>query len=140
MKWKLLLLFVLFAGTALAQSRNEQQIRALLASQTEAWNRGDVEGFMEGYWKSDSLTFIGKNGVVHGWQNTLNNYKKGYPDTAAMGKLAFDILSVKKLSRRHYFVIGKWMLERSIGNLGGHYTLVFRKIRGQWVIVSDHSS
>ena len=108
--------------------------------QTESWNRGDIEGFMETYWKNDSLLFIGKNGVRRGWQETLNNYKRGYPDTAAMGKLSFDIIKVEKLSSRYYFVVGKWMLTRSIGNLSGHYNLLMKKIRGKWVIVADHSS
>ena len=123
-----------------AQKSDEAKIRQLLAAQTEAWNRGDVEGFMKGYWKSDSLMFIGKSGVTHGWQNTLNNYKKGYPDTAAMGRLSFDILSVKNLSPEYFFVVGKWMLARTKGDLSGHYTLLFRKIKGAWVIIADHSS
>jgi ketosteroid isomerase-like protein len=95
---------------------------------------------MQTYWQSDSLMFIGKNGVVWGWQKTLDNYKKGYPDTAAMGKLSFDIIQVKKLSDEYHFVVGKWMLKRSIGDLSGHYTLLMRKIKVQWKIVADHSS
>ncbi len=121
-------------------NKNEQAIRNLLNRQTLAWNRGDVDAFMLDYWKSDSLMFIGKNGVVWGWQNTLNNYKKGYPDTEAMGKLAFDLIQIKKLTRKYYFVVGKWMLHRSGGNLSGHYNLLLRKIKGQWKIVADHSS
>jgi hypothetical protein len=123
-----------------AQSGKEQRIRMLLTRQTEAWNRGDVVSFMQTYWKSDSLMFIGKSGVVRGWQSTLANYQRGYPDTAAMGKLAFDIIQIKPLSRKHYFVVGKWMLTRIAGNLSGHYTLLVQKIRGQWLIVADHSS
>ena len=84
--------------------------------------------------------FIGKTGVTYGWQNTLNNYKKGYPDAAAMGKLKFNILHVKKLSSLYYSVVGKWFLTRSIGNVDGHFTLLFKKIRGNWLIISDHSS
>lgn len=123
-----------------SQSKDEAAIRRLLTLQTEAWNAGNIEAFMQTYWKSDSLMFIGKKGVVRGWQQTLDNYKKGYPDTAAMGKLAFDILEVKPLSKEYAFVVGKWMLARSIGDVGGHYTLLLRKIRGQWKIVADHSS
>jgi len=95
---------------------------------------------MQPYWKSDSLMFIGKSGVVWGWQNTLDNYKKGYPDTAAMGKLAFDIIQVKKLSDKYYSVVGKWMLKRNVGDLSGHYTLLLERKKGRWVIISDHSS
>jgi len=140
MKNFFLLLTILFSVSVAAQSKNEETIRNLLEKQTIAWNRGDIDGFMQGYWESDSLMFIGKNGVVWGWQNTLNNYKKGYPDTAAMGKLAFDLIQIKKLSRKYYFVVGKWMLRRNAGDLSGHYNLLLRKIRGQWKIVADHSS
>lgn len=131
---------LLLSLACLAQSGKEQRIRMLLTRQTEAWNRGDVVSFMQTYWKSDSLMFIGKSGVVWGWQSTLANYQRGYPDTAAMGKLAFDIIQIKPLSRKHYFVVGKWMLTRTAGNLSGHYTLLVQKIRGQWLIVADHSS
>ena len=138
---KLLLSILLFSSQLVfAQGKDEQKIRQLLATQTESWNRGDIEGFMETYWKNDSLLFIGKSGVRRGWEETLNNYKKGYPDTAAMGKLSFDIIKVEKLSSRYYFVVGKWILTRSIGNLSGHYNLLMKKIRGKWVIVADHSS
>jgi ketosteroid isomerase-like protein len=136
-----LLLFLLFTTSiAFAQKSDEAQIRHLLSVQTEAWNRGDLEGFMQTYWKSDSLMFIGKNGLKWGWQETLNNYKKGYPDTTAMGKLSFDILVVKKLSPEYYYVVGKWMLKRTIGDLDGHYDLLLRRRAGKWVIVADHSS
>ncbi len=140
MKNFFLLLTILFSLSVAAQSKNEETIRNLLEEQTIAWNRGDIDGFMQGYWENDSLMFIGKNGVVWGWKNTLNNYKKGYPDTAAMGKLAFDLIQIKKLSRKYYFVVGKWMLQRNAGDLSGHYNLLLRKIRGQWKIVADHSS
>lgn len=105
-----------------------------------AWNSGNLDHFMDTYWKNDSLMFIGKSGVTYGWQNTLDNYKKSYPDTAAMGKLSFDILHVKRLSVLYYSVVGKWHLNRSIGNIGGHFTLIFKKIKNKWLIISDHSS
>jgi hypothetical protein len=95
---------------------------------------------MQGYWKNDSLLFIGKNGPKYGYAITLANYKKGYPDTAHMGKFTSTILSVKKLSKKYYFVVGKWYLKRSVGDVSGHYTLLIRKINGEWVIVADHSS
>ena len=123
-----------------SQSKDEQEIRRLLATQTQEWNKGDIEGFMQTYWKSDSLMFIGKTGVHFGWQNTLNNYKKSYPDTTAMGKLSFDIIFVRKLSPEYYYVVGKWILQRSIGDLSGHYDLLLKKIKGKWCIISDHSS
>jgi ketosteroid isomerase-like protein len=142
MKKKLLLFFIAlsFLTAAFAQSKDEAIIRSAIEEQRLAWNAGDVERFMGTYWQSDSLMFIGKSGVTYGWQNTLNNYKKGYPDTAAMGKLDFDILEVKRLSELYFFVVGKWHLTRSIGNVGGHFTLLFKKIENKWVIVADHSS
>ena len=139
MKKFLLLVFLMSALVATAQ-KEEAQIRNLLAEQTKSWNKGNLEDFMQTYWKSDSLMFIGKNGIKWGWQATLDNYRKGYPDTAAMGKLSFDILVVKKLSPDYYYVVGKWMLRRTIGDLSGHYNLLLRKLNGRWVIVADHSS
>jgi len=136
----LLLLTSLWASTVFAQDKNARAILKLLDTQTAAWNKGDLQGFMKGYWENDSLRFIGKSGITYGWNNTLANYKRGYPDTAAMGKLQFTILVVKKLSPRYYEVVGKWYLKRSIGDASGHYTLLLRKIKGSWVIVSDHSS
>ena len=135
-----LLCFVFCVSVASAQSKNEKKIREILNEQTWAWNRGDIPGFMNGYWQHDSLMFIGKNGIVYGWQQTLNNYKKNYPTSDAMGKLSFNILKVDKLSSKYYSVIGKWMLVRSIGDVSGHFSLLFKKINGQWKIVSDHSS
>jgi ketosteroid isomerase-like protein len=132
--------FLLATSLTFAQSNDESAIRKILDNQTAAWNRGDIDGFMIGYWENDSLMFIGKSGVTYGWSNTLKNYKKNYPDTATMGQLAFTLLEVKKLSKEYYHVTGKWFLKRSIGDVGGHYTLLFRKINGRWVIISDHSS
>ena len=140
MKIGLFFLLLCFSLASGAQSSEETKIRQLLTVQTKAWNEGDLEGFMQTYWKSDSLMFIGKSGVTRGWRQTLENYKKGYPDTAAMGKLAFDIIKVEQLSAESFFVVGKWMLKRTIGDLSGHYTLLLRKMNGQWVIVADHSS
>lgn len=131
-------LFIL--NGAAAQSKDETIIRNVLETQRLAWNDGNVEKFMEAYWKSDSLMFIGKSGVTYGWQNTMDNYKKGYPDTAAMGKLTFNILEVKRLSVLYFSVVGKWHLTRSIGDVEGHFTLLIKKIKNKWVIVSDHSS
>ena len=136
----LILISILWSSTGFTQDRNARAILDLLDTQTAAWNKGDLQGFMKGYWENDSLRFIGKSGITYGWSNTLANYKRGYPDTAAMGKLNFTILVVKKLSPRYYEVVGKWYLKRSIGDAIGHYTLLLRKIKGSWVIVSDHSS
>ena len=134
------LLFLLISVTSIGQSKDEAAVRKILATQNEAWNRGDVNTFMKGYWESDSLMFIGSSGITYGYNNTLANYKKRYPDTTSMGKLTFNLIQVKRLSSEYYHVIGKWSLQRSIGDIGGHFTLVFRKINGGWLIISDHSS
>lgn len=130
----------LFQGILFAQWKDEMAIRNILKVQTAAWNNGNIEAFMKGYWQNDSLMFIGKSGVTYGWRKTRENYKKNYPDTTSMGKLDFVILEVKKLSVVHFFVVGKWHLARSIGDLSGHFTLLFKKIKGNWFIVADHSS
>ena len=136
----LLALSTVLSLSAWGQSA-QQTIRSIMAQQEAAWNRGDLPVFMQGYWASDSLVFIGSRGLTYGWQTTLDNYRKGYPDRATMGTLKFTILSVEKLSRRSAFVIGKWHLARAEkGDLSGHYTLLWRKIKGRWVIVADHSS
>lgn len=129
-----------FATASSAQTKTQQAIIALLDKQSTAWNAGDLTGFMEGYWRSDSLLFLGKSGATYGWQATLDNYRKGYPDTVAMGKLRFELLRIEPIEKNHVFVVGKWFLSRKIGNLQGAFSIILRKIRGQWVIVSDHSS
>lgn len=123
-----------------AQTQDVTAIKAVMNEQAKAWNNGNIDAFMQTYWKSDSLLFLGSKGPSYGWQTTLNNYKKNYPDTVAMGKLDFNILDVKLLSADYGFVLGKWHLTRTIGDIGGHFTLLFRKINGQWYIVADHTS
>lgn len=144
---KLLILFLLLPIASLsAQSASQKRaadhaIRAVMQAQQDAWNRADLPAFMQGYWPSDSLRFIGSKGLTYGWKQTLANYQKSYPSADAMGKLSFTILSVEVLSKRSAFVIGKWQLARKTGgDLSGHYTLLWRKIGGQWLIVADHSS
>lgn len=135
-----ILIIICFVTKISAQTKEENAIRAMLKNQENAWNEGNLEKFMIGYWVSDSLLFIGKNGPKYGYKTTLANYKKSYADTVQMGKFTSTILSMQKLSPNYYFVVGKWFLKRSIGNVQGHYTLLIKKIKGQWVIVADHSS
>lgn len=140
MKTLFTLLYLSAFFSLCAQNKDEQAVRSILADQTKQWNKGNLEAFMVGYWENDSLLFVGKNGAKYGYRNTLESYKKGYPDTAAMGKLSFNLLELRRLSGDYYFVLGKWMLKRSIGNLAGHFTLLFRRIKNRWVIIADHSS
>ena len=134
-------LAIMFITTCtFAQTKDDIIIKNILDQQTIAWNGGDIINFMKPYWRSDSLMFIGKSGITYGWQKTMENYKKNYPDAAAMGKLDFTILQTKRLSVLYYSVVGKWHLTRTIGDVNGHFTLLFKKIKNTWVIVSDHSS
>jgi ketosteroid isomerase-like protein len=140
MKYILTILLSLPFLTARAQNKDEQTIRSILSEQTVQWNNGNIDAFMKGYWNSDSLLFVGKSGATYGYNRTLQNYKKNYPDAANMGKLTFNILKVQQVASDCYFVLGKWALARTVGDVSGHYTLLFKKIGGQWVIVVDHSS
>ena len=133
-------LLAIISFSVFSQTKDEKEVRNVLATQNAAWNRGDVDAFMVGYWENDSLMFIGKSGVTYGYKNTLANYKKNYPDTTTMGKLTFTLLQVKQLSPQYFHVTGKYYLTRTIGDASGHFTLMFRKINGKWVIISDHSS
>ena len=109
-------------------SEDKAAIELVMSKQEQCWNKGDIDCFMEGYWKSDSLQFIGSRGLTYGWQQTLDNYKKSYPDKAAMGQLQFDILSMKMLSPENVLLIGKWHLSRSEKeDLGGHFSLNWMK-------------
>lgn len=126
--------------TSFAQIKDEQVIRNMLTAQVAEWNKGNIAGYMKGYWENDSLVFIGKNGPNYGYSNTLTRYQKTYPDAAHMGKLTSTIISMKRLSADYYFIIGKWQLNRSAGDIGGSYTLLMHKLNGKWVIVVDHSS
>jgi ketosteroid isomerase-like protein len=142
MRFFLVLLLLQLSASLYSQRANqaERAIRTVMVEQEAAWNRGDIPAFMEGYWRSDSLCFIGSRGLTYGWQQTLDNYHKGYPDRAAMGKLTFTLLRVERLSAKSAFVVGQWHLDRTAGDVGGHFTLLWKKIGGKWVIVADHSS
>jgi len=137
---KLILSSLLIFSFFLARAQDKQAILNLMHQQELAWNKADVEGFMQGYWKSDSLLFVGSKGPVYGWQTTLDGYKKRYPGKEAMGQLKFTILQVKILDATNAFVLGGWHLKRIKGDMGGYYTLWFRKIKGEWKIVCDHTS
>ena len=140
-KFVILLISILSIYATNAQiSSDERAIREVLSQQVTCWNEGDLECFMEGYWKSDQLVFIGSSGVTYGWQKTLDNYKKNYPDKSAMGELSFDLIILEPLSEDFWSVIGKWSLKRSSDNPNGHFSLIFRRLGADWVIVSDHSS
>ncbi len=122
------------------ENNEKEKINSVLMAQKDAWNNGDMEKYMEGYWKSDSLKFIGKSGIQYGWKKTLENYNRSYPDKAAMGKLEFIVVQIDLLSDTSAFMIGKWKLTREKDTPQGHFTLLWKKINGFWKVVADHSS
>lgn len=123
-----------------AQQKQIRQITNTIEQQRSAWNRGDIEGFMDAYWNNDSLMFIGKSGITYGWKQTLANYKRNYPDTVTMGRLDFKLIQFEKIKASCFLITGKWHLKRSIGDVGGHFTLLMRRVGKKWVIVKDHTS
>lgn len=135
----LIILFWFYFFGVSAQNHSERAIINAMQKQQEAWNGGNIEEFMAYYWKSDSLKFIGSKGITYGWQKTLDNYKRAYPDKAAMGQLTFTLMEVKQLSKQYVHVIGKWALEKE-KPVGGFFTLLWKKVGGCWVILSDHTS
>ena len=140
----LLALLVFTPNTVSAQEvlkeKDRQAILDLLGVQVEAWNEGKLEKFMQTYWDSEKLVFVGSRGPTYGWQATLESYKRGYPDKKTMGHLEFKILDISKIDRNTVFVIGRFELTREVGDVAGHFTLVIQKKKGKWKIISDHSS
>ncbi len=125
---------------ALIEDQEKTKIMEVMTKQENAWNRGDLDGFMQGYWKSESLTFIGSKGLTYGWETTLNNYKKSYPDKETMGTLKFDVLRLEKMGPTAYHMIGTYTLYRKNDQPTGPFTLIWEMIDGNWVITADHSS
>jgi hypothetical protein len=114
-------------------------IMEVMNAQEQAWSDGNLEDFMNGYWQSDSLMFVGKNGIKYGWKTTLDNYKTSYPDKAAMGKLEFKVIKLE-VNGTSAFMLGKWSLIRESDNPNGYFDLYWKKIKGNWVITIDHTS
>ncbi|MDD5544289.1 MAG: nuclear transport factor 2 family protein [Acidobacteriia bacterium] len=153
------LLLILIARSpvvgAEAPTKAEDEIRTVLQRQVEAWNRGDLEGFMQGYWDSPDLIFTSGGNVRRGWQTTLDRYKQTYPDKSQMGTLSFDNLEIHllgtsgrtNLAASSTVVFGKWKLTRANDTPHGVFTLVLERFPstpgkkdGGWKIVHDHTS
>jgi len=133
---------LLFSTSVLAQDSNKdfEQIKKIFFQQEDDWNQGDLDAFMEAYWKSENLQFGGANGITKGWKQTLESYKRGYPDKETMGKLSFQIKDITQQSKNVVSLTGSWDLERKNDRPGGHFLLIWRKINGEWKIVVDHTS
>ena len=142
-KFLLLALLAILATNGFAQSRDEKikaAIRAVMDAQAAAWNRGDIDGFMQGYWNSPELVFVSGAQVTRGWQPTIERDKKSYDSRATMGVLTFSDLEIDVLSKDAAVVLGSWSLQRENDNPHGKFTLIFRKFKDGWKIVHDHTS
>ncbi len=142
----LLTFFLSISFTGFSQKKSDtyniskKEITTMMQQQAKNWSNGNIEGFMDGYIKSDSLKFIGSKGLVYGWQTTLNNYKKSYPTKAHTGILTFDLIDFDELTKDIFLVIGKYHLKREVGDASGYFSLILKKIHGKWKIIADHSS
>ncbi len=134
---------VLVSPALLAESEKgdvRSEIRAVLQAQQDAWNRGAIEEFMNGYWRSDQTVFVSGDEVTRGWQKVLDRYKKKYSDRAKMGTLTFSDLEITPLSEKSAVVLGSWKLDRAKDQPHGRFTLIFRRFAEGWRIVHDHTS
>ncbi len=132
-------------SSSLGQAKDERQgdhaaITKILDTQQKAWNQGDVDAFLEGYWHSPELTFSGSGGIARGWDGVLARYRKNYPDRAAMGQLDFSGLEFRFLGADAALVLGRWHLTRAQGDVGGVFSLVWQRFPEGWRIVHDHTS
>ena len=138
-----IILVALIHTSALAQTNNakaQAAIRAVIDAQAAAWNRGDVEGYMDGYDRSTDTEFVGGDSITRGWQQVLDRYKKNYDSREKMGTLTFSDLEINVLSKDAALVLGRWRLKRANDEPHGTFTLLFRKTKAGWRIVHDHSS
>ena len=145
--FKLIILFIfLLSLNGYAQEKtsnyktSKKEITTMMLQQASDWSNGDIEAFMKGYIKSDSLKFVGSNGLTYGWKNTLENYKKGYPTAAHTGTLTFNLLEFDQLANDVFLVIGEFHLKRTVGDTDGMFTIILKRIDGEWKIIADHSS
>ena len=131
------LIFVSCSKTT--EQEDKEAILAIMKAQELAWSNHDLEGFMQGYWKSDSLKFYGSSGLTYGWEKTLANYKRGYPTKNHTGTLNFKVNDISKIQNNAYFVMGEYHLTRSVGDANGVFMILLKKINGEWKIVADMS-
>ena len=119
---------------------SKEEITTMMLQQAKDWSNGNIEGFMEGYIKSNDLKFVGSKGITYGWEQTLENYKKGYPTKEHMGILTFNLLEFDQLAKNVFLVIGEFHLKRTVGDANGMFSIILKRIDGKWKIIADHSS
>jgi len=130
---------ILNCAAQTTEAEDKAAIISVMKTQEKAWSNNDLEGFMQGYWKNDSLKFYGSRGLTRGWQQTLDNYKKGYPTKDESGTLNFTIDDISKIDDGSYWVMGQYHLKRNVGDANGVFLIIFKKIDGAWKIVADMS-
>ncbi|OYX26360.1 MAG: DUF4440 domain-containing protein [Flavobacteriales bacterium 32-35-8] len=142
MKIFLLVFFIVSFCNVNAQTeeKDKKDILAVLKDQRIAWSKDDMEGYMEGFWKNDSLKFYGPNGITRGWDNLFEKYRRNYPDKDHTGILSYKINDISKISDDNYYVLGEYHIKRTAGNIDGFFMLLFRKIENDWKIVVDTSN
>ncbi|MEM1247627.1 MAG: nuclear transport factor 2 family protein [Acidobacteriota bacterium] len=128
------------SAPAIDEESVESGVLAVLMEQVGAWNAGDIEGFMKGYWNSPELRFASEGSVREGWQETLDRYRQTYPDRATMGQLRFDEIDVRALAADKALVLGRWRLQREADEPNGLFTLILEVKDGEWRVVHDHTS
>ncbi|WP_100610571.1 YybH family protein [Confluentibacter lentus] len=142
MKKFLLLFFILsfYNGIAQTEEKDKKDILTVLKDQRIAWSNDDLEGYMEGFWKNDSLKLYGPNGITRGWDNLFEKYRRNYPDKDHTGILSYKVNDISKISDGNYYVLGEYHIKRNAGNIDGFFMLLFRKIENDWKIVVDTSN
>lgn len=142
LRWLLGLAVLAAAITANARNtdKDEAAIRAALTAQADAWNRGDLDAFMDGYERSSTLRFASGDNITYGWQQTLDRYRARYPDRAAMGILSFSDIDIEVLSKHSAIAFGHWALKRGGDAPRGLFTLLLHKTDTGWKITRDHTS
>ena len=133
------LMFFISCKTSSDEGQDKSEIKAILMKQQQAWSNNDIEGFMDGYWKSDSLKFYSGTNLSNGWRNTLDNYKARYPNKAHSGRLEFTIADITQINTDSYWVMGEYHLFRDVGDANGTFLIIFKRINGEWKIVADSS-
>lgn len=118
---------------------DKKEIKDILNQQQKHWSNNNLEGFMQGYWKSDSLHFYSGAQLKSGWQTTLDSYRKGYPDKSYSGTLKFEIAKIAPINNDAYYVMGEYHLTREVGNANGTFMIIFKRIDGEWKIIADSS-
>lgn len=145
MKTFVFLMMFLLVATAGSSAQNSEEkskaaIMKVMTDQTAAWNRGDIDGFMQGYWNSPEMTFVSGDTVTKGWQPTLDRYKKSYDTRSKMGTLSFTEIEIRMLGSKAAVVLGRFTLVREKDKPTGLFTLSFRKFKNGWKIILDHTS